>query len=102
MKNPSKTVTMMQLRQHIGEVVNDVLYTSISYVVERRGKPICRIQPYRGESASVVPEDTDHGRRIDHLFGSIKKMRKEELENWTEKYTHVDQKYERKIQKAWK
>lgn len=90
---------MMQLRQHIGEVVNDVLYTNTSYVIEKHGKPICSIQPYNAPLPNTTAPESDRVRRIDRLFGSIKKKSNAEPNDWTAHYNQVDEAYERKMKK---
>lgn len=95
----TKTITMMELRHHIGEVVNDISFTNVRYVVEKHGKPICVVQPYApAEPQTTLPDA--HAARIDRLFGAIK-QRPGEPVDWTEEYDEIEKDYDERMKQTW-
>jgi antitoxin (DNA-binding transcriptional repressor) of toxin-antitoxin stability system len=40
-----KTTTVMNVRRHLGEILDEVRLKSETFIVERAGKPIARISP---------------------------------------------------------
>lgn len=95
----TKTITMMALRHHIGEVVNDVSYTNQTYIVEKHGKPICIVQPYVFPETIVTLPD-DRKARISRLFGAIK-QRPGEPVDWTEEYDEIEKDYDERMKRTW-
>lgn len=98
-KKQDKTVTMMQLRQHIGEVVNDVMYTNAMYVVEKHGKPICSIQPY-GLNSQPILEQKKRNTHVRKLFGALKHIQTVP-EDWTKEYDDIEKAYDKRMWDTW-
>ncbi|MBN1670482.1 MAG: type II toxin-antitoxin system Phd/YefM family antitoxin [Kiritimatiellae bacterium] len=48
-----KTMPVMELRRHLGEVLDLVRLTCETVIVERAGKPVARLCPIGGESEAV-------------------------------------------------
>ncbi|RKX47462.1 MAG: hypothetical protein DRP64_00900 [Verrucomicrobia bacterium] len=46
-----KTMSAMEVRKHFGAVMDEVRLKSETVVLERAGKPIALIEPYRAERA---------------------------------------------------
>lgn len=81
-----KTMSAMEVRKHFGAVMDEVRLKSETIVLERAGKPIAMIEPFRNESAKG--ESVRKRERLDALacltgLGSDH-PRSNDLDGWME------------------
>lgn len=79
-----KTMSAMEVRKHFGAVMDEVRLKSETVVLERAGKPIAMIEPYRAEES--IDSGTTMKSRLDalnHLAGlDVDAPRAEDLDVW--------------------
>lgn len=81
-----KTMSAMEVRKHFGAVMDEVRLKSETVILERAGKPIAMIEPYRAEE-STGSETTLKSRldALNHLAGLDADFpRAEDLDVWLE------------------
>lgn len=63
----TETISVQKARTSLGEVINKVYYRGLTFVVERKGKPMVKIVPLEGR------EDDIHARmkKLMKLAGSL-------------------------------
>ncbi len=79
-----KTMSAMEVRKHFGAVMDEVRMKSETIVLERAGKPIAMIKPYR-ENAAKSGEERKQERlnALAHLAGlDADAPRAEDLDAW--------------------
>lgn len=81
-----KTMSAMEVRKHFGAVMDEVRLKSETIVLERAGKPIAMIEPYREEATK--DDEAQKRTRLDaltHLAGlDADAPRAEDLDAWLE------------------
>jgi len=82
-----KTMSAMEVRKHFGAVMDEVRMKSETIILERAGKPIAMIEPFRGGAekagSSRKRERLD---ALDHLKGlGAGAPRSDDLDGWLER-----------------
>ena len=64
-----RTVTAMQMRKHMGLILDEVRLKSETVIVERAGKPIVRLTPITSEEPTPMDAVRQKLRALDALTG---------------------------------
>lgn len=59
------------------------------------------MQPHNSHATESALTELDHLQKVIRLFGSIKKKRATEPDDWTKEYDQVEKDYERRMQRTW-
>lgn len=81
-----KTLSAMEVRKHFGAVMDEVRLKSETIILERAGKPVAMIEPFRAEQTRNASE-TMKGRldALNHLAGlGQDNPRSQNLDAWLE------------------
>lgn len=83
-----KTLSAMEVRKHFGAVIDEVRMKSETIILERAGKPVAMIEPYRADHPSTLGVRALKQKRLDalkHLSGlGAEAPRAENLDAWLE------------------
>jgi antitoxin (DNA-binding transcriptional repressor) of toxin-antitoxin stability system len=81
-----KTLAAMEVRKHFGAVIDEVRMKSETIILERAGKPVAMIEPYRTDDLSEQKRGTVRQKRLDaltHLCGLGSGLpRSNDLDGW--------------------
>lgn len=94
----SKTVNMMDLRQHVGALVAEVIYQQKQIIVKKHDKPVCMIVPYQPNSS--IQQPVSRQARLKKLYGVLK-YQKKDIKKIEMEYKRLDDLHDQKLQAAW-
>lgn len=99
MENTVKTVTMMDLRQHIGSIIDQVIYQKKEIIIKKHDKPVVVIKPYVPVQTEIINQAA-RNQAIDRLFGALRNS-KGTAEEWIHAYDNVDAEYDARMKHIW-
>lgn len=95
-----QNISMMELRKNIGAIINEVVYSKKTYVIERRGKPLCTLDAFSGLSDEPQQSKSVSNVSAERLFGCLKGSA-DTSEEWTNDLDQAEADYQRGIYNLW-
>lgn len=98
-------ISMMDLRKNIGAIINEVVYKKKTYLIERRGKPLCTLDAYSDVANEPIQPNSVSNVSVsnisaERLFGCIKSTA-DVPEEWTSELDQAEKDYQTRIDKIW-